>query len=328
MISAITLIFIATLGFAIYVFALVFGGNAPSKRLRRRLEKITAPHLSAVPAADLAATSARRNVADSSIASLDKLIKRLMPRPAKLRERLAATGRNISLAEYLLTSLLVGAISFTGLRAGIHISAAATFLLATAVAVFIPHKAIGLMIVRRQRRFLAVFPEAIELMVRGLKSGIPVSESMKVVGRELPDPIGQEFRSITDALTLGQSFDEALAMASKRIELPEFRFFEISLGIQQETGGNLAETLENLAVILRKRKQMKLKVKALSSEARASAYIIGSLPFLMFIGLSFINPEQMALLFYDRRGNVILAMAVASLATGVGTMIKMGKLQV
>jgi tight adherence protein B len=129
-------------------------------------------------------------------------------------------------------------------------------------------------------------------------------------------------------LQLGQTYEEAMAAASKRINLPEFRFFVVSLNIQQETGGNLAETLENLAVILRKRRQMKLKVKALSSEARASAYIIGSLPFLMFIGLSAMSPDYMTILFADRRGNMVLGMAIGSLLTGVMTMIKMGKLEI
>jgi tight adherence protein B len=137
-----------------------------------------------------------------------------------------------------------------------------------------------------------------------------------------------EFRAITDAMLLGQSLDDALAAVSRRIDVPEFRFFVVSLNIQQETGGNLAETLDNLAGILRKRKQLKLKVRALSSEARASAYIVGSLPFLMFAGLTFINPDYMTILFTDPRGNVVLGAAVGSLALGVGAMIRMGKLEI
>ena len=122
--------------------------------------------------------------------------------------------------------------------------------------------------------------------------------------------------------------NEAIAQAAERIDLTEFRYFHTALNIQQETGGNLAETLENIAGILRKRRQMKLKVKALSSEARASAYIVGSLPFLMFVGLTAMNPDYMTILFTDRRGNLILGAAITSLLTGVGTMIKMGKLDI
>jgi tight adherence protein B len=299
--------------------------NAGRKRLIRRLDRVSGKNDTPMPGST--PVTVRRDVADSSIESLDRLIKRLLPRPAKLRERLAATGRRISLGEYLLASLLAAGLTFIALHSA-GLGSAAALMLAFAGGIFLPHKVTGSMIARRKRAFLALFAEGVELMVRGLKSGVPVSESMKVVGQEIPNPVGIEFRSITDALVLGQTFDEALSAASKRIDLPEFRFFVISLNIQQETGGNLSETLENLADILRKRTQMKLKVRALSSEARASAYIVGSLPFLMFIGLSLINPESMAVLFDDPRGNVELGAAIGSLALGVGIMIKMGKLDI
>jgi tight adherence protein B len=201
-------------------------------------------------------------------------------------------------------------------------------MLGMAAGFYLPWFQTGRMTANRQRKFINLFADAIELMVRGLKSGVPVGESIKVVGQEIADPVGVEFRAITDGLQLGQTYDEALTAASNRINLPEFRFFVVTLNIQQETGGNLAETLENLAIILRKRKQMKLKVKALSSEARASAYIVGSLPFLMFIGLTAMNPDYMTILLDDRRGNLVLGMAITSLMTGVLTMIKMGKLEI
>jgi tight adherence protein B len=325
MILPAVLIAIAVVGFALYLGHALLIASRPRRRLRKRLESLKAP--TSQEAAE-AALSARRVVADSSIASFDKLIKRVLPRPAKLRERLAATGRRISLSEYLLSCILFGALTFFVLRGLAHLSFPVALPLGVAVGFFLPHRVVNGMMAKRQRKFLELFPEAIELMVRGLKSGVPVSESMRVVGREIPEPVGGEFRGITDALTMGQPFEDAMANASKRISLPEFRFFVISLSIQQETGGNLAETLDNLAVILRKRKQMKLKVRALSSEARASAYIVGSLPFLIFLAIFFISPDQMMLLFNDRRGNVVLGMAISSLLTGVGVMVKMGKLEV
>ena len=303
----------------------VLSHNSGRNRLRRRLDRVSGK--SAMPPPGAGAVSVRRDVADSSIRALDQLIKRLMPRPARLRERLAATGRRISLAEYVLASLLVAGLSYIGAH-GSGRSMTVALMAAVGDGLYWPHWTINRMKARRQRAFLALFPEAIELMVRGLKSGVPVGESLKVVGQEIADPVGVEFRGITDGMMLGQTFDEALAVASRRIDLPEFRFFVVSLNIQQETGGNLGETLENLAVILRRRKQMKLKVKALSSEARASAYIVGSLPFLMFAGLTALNPDYMTILFNDPRGNVVLGAAVGSLALGVGIMIKMGKLEI
>jgi tight adherence protein B len=303
----------------------VLAGNSSRKRVLRRLDRVTGRDT--LPAPGSVNVTVRRDIADSSIKILDRLIKHAMPRPAVLRERLAATGKRISLSEYLLASLVTGGVCFVASRA----IGGSVLVSAMAVVIgggFLPWFQIGRMIAGRQRKFIALFADAIELMVRGLKSGIPISESIKVVGQEIADPVGVEFRAITDGLQLGQTYDEALTAASKRIDLPEFRFFVVSLNIQQETGGNLAETLENLAVILRKRRQMKLKVKALSSEARASAYIIGALPFLMFIGLTVMNPDSMMIMFTDRRGNLILGMAIASLLTGVGTMIKMGKLDI
>jgi len=303
----------------------LMSGNASRKRVLKRLDRVSGRDT--LPAPGSVNVTVRRDIADSSIKILDRLIKHAIPRPVMLRERLAATGKRISLAEYLLASLVTGGVCFVASRA-----IGGGGLVSTMAAIigggFLPWFQIGRMIAKRQRKFLALFADAVELMVRGLKSGIPISESIKVVGQEIADPVGVEFRAITDGLMLGQTYDEALMAASKRINLPEFRFFVVSLNIQQETGGNLAETLENLAIILRKRKQMKMKVKALSSEARASAYIVGSLPFLMFVGLTAMNPDYMTILFTDPRGNMILGTAITSLLTGVGTMIKMGKLDV
>ena len=303
----------------------MLAGNASRKKLLKRLDRVSGRDT--LPAAGSVNVTVRRDVADSSIKFVDRLIKSTLPRPAALRERLASTGRRISLSEYILASLVVGGICFLGARAG-DLSVFASIMLAMAGGFYLPWFQTGRMIAKRQKKFIALFADAIELMVRGLKSGVPVGESIRVVGQEIADPVGVEFRAITDGLQMGQSYDEAMNAASNRINLPEFRFFVVTLNIQQETGGNLAETLENLAIILRKRKQMKLKIKALSSEARASAYIVGSLPFLMFIGLTAMNPDYMTILFDDRRGNLVLAMAIGSLMTGVMTMIKMGKLEI
>jgi tight adherence protein B len=303
----------------------LLSGSANRKRVLRRLDRVSGRDT--LPAPGSVHVTVRRDIADSSIKVLDRLIKQAMPRPVMLRERLAATGKRISVAEYLLASLVTGGGCFVAARTiglGVLVSAMA----GAAGGAYLPWFQIGRMIASRQKKFLDLFADAIELMVRGLKSGIPIGESIKVVGQEIADPVGVEFRAVTDGLQLGQTYDEALSLASKRINLPEFRFFVVSLNIQQETGGNLAETLENLAVILRKRKQMKMKVKALSSEARASAYIVGSLPFLMFVGLTAMNPDYMTILFDDPRGNLVLGMAVLSLLTGVGAMIKMGKLDI
>ena len=184
------------------------------------------------------------------------------------------------------------------------------------------------MIGRRQRLFIARFPEAIDMIVRGLKSGLPVTESVRAVGEEFDGPVGEEFRNVADRVRLGRPLEEALKEAAKRIALPEMQFFMISITVQRETGGNLSETLENLSDIIRRRRQMKLKIKALSSEAKASAYIIGSLPFVMFAILFLVNPEYLSTLWLDPRGTMLIGIGFGFIAVGTGVMWKMVRFEI
>jgi tight adherence protein B len=160
-------------------------------------------------------------------------------------------------------------------------------------------------------------------MVRGLKSGLPVTETFQIVGNEVLDPVGGEFRQISDQIRLGSSPETALWDAAKRIGTPELKFLVVTLSIQRETGGNLAETLENLDNILRRRRQMKLKVKAMSSEARASAGIIGALPFIVTAVLWFVDPHYIGTLFVTSSGHTLLAVAVGSMGFGFAVIYKM-----
>ena len=165
----------------------------------------------------------------------------------------------------------------------------------------VPHFVVGSFMKRRLNAFNARFPDAIELLVRGLRSGLPVAETLNVVSREVPGPVGAEFRSVVERIKIGRTMEDALQVTADRLGTPEFQFFVITLAIQRETGGNLAETLSNLAEVLRKRAQMKLKIRALSSESKASAYIVGALPFAVFIMIWWINPEYVAGFFADDR---------------------------
>jgi len=134
-----------------------------------------------------------------------------------------------------------------------------------------------------------------------LRSGLPVTETLGVVAQEIPGPVGQEFKAVTERIKIGRTMEEALQETANRLGTPEFQFFVITLAIQRETGGNLAETLSNLADVLRKRSQMKLKIKAMSSESKASAYIVGALPFIVFGMIWFINPGYLGGFFTDER---------------------------
>jgi len=137
--------------------------------------------------------------------------------------------------------------------------------------------------------------------VRGLRAGLPIAETMGAVASEIDGPVGTEFQAVSDRMKIGRTLEAALQETADRLGTAEFQFFVITLAIQRETGGNLAETLSNLSDVLRKRMQMKLKIAAMSSESKASAYIIGALPFIVFGLITFISPNYMGAFFHDQR---------------------------
>ncbi len=303
-----------------------FAGNPNEKRIRTRLRKIRLQAAERMGGEEVA--QLRLSFQDSGIPGLDKLLKRIVPPPAQLRRKLARTGRRISLGEYFLTNLLVAAV----VASLAHYFASAPVVLSLIIGITagigIPYFVVGRMAANRIVNFLKLFPDAIDLIVRGLKSGLPATESITLVGEEIPDPVGVEFRHITDVMKLGQPLEVALNEAAQRIPANDFHFFVISLSVQKETGGNLTETLDNLSNLLRRRQQMKLKIHAMSSEARASAYIIGSLPFAIGGVIYLMNPEYVSQLFLDPRGRVMVGIGLAWLSIGAAVMAKMVKFEI
>jgi tight adherence protein B len=245
-----------------------------------------------------------------------------------LREAIERTGKPIRLERYLLGCLVVGAALF-GLVLVTPVGSTRLAAIAGVVGAFVlPRFYLSSLASRRTKRFLGEFPEAIDLIVRNVRAGLPIVEGIAAVAREVSGPVGEEFMRAEQGVRLGRTLEDALWECARRIAGPEFKFFVISLSVQKETGGNLAETLENLADILRRRRAMKLKIRALSSEARASAFIIGSLPFVMFSILMVVNPGYVGQLLTDPRGHVMLAMGLGSILTGVLTMAKMIRFEV
>lgn len=176
---------------------------------------------------------------------------------------------------------------------------------------------------RRRKAFVREFPNAIDVLVRGMRSGLPVGECMGIVARESPEPLCSEFKQLVDGMRLGLSLEDAMHRAVERMPVPEYRFFAIVLQIQQQTGGNLAETLSNLSAVLRDRKKLRDKVKAMSSEAKASAGIIGSLPFIVGGIVYLVNADYIMLLFTEFAGNIIVGGGVAWMLLGIVIMAKM-----
>jgi tight adherence protein B len=236
--------------------------------------------------------------------------------------RLHRTGKGWSMQSYLYVSLgLGGTIALlVWLKSGVLLLA---LLVGIAVGAGIPHMVVGFLINKRYNAFTAKFPDAIELLVRGLRSGLPVAETLGVVAKELPGPVSEEFKLVTERIRIGRSMEDALVETADRLNMPEFNFFCITLAIQRETGGNLAETLENLSKVLRQRAQMKLKIKAMSSESKASAYIVGSLPFLVFAMIFYVNPNYLGGFFVDQRLIVAGLGGLCWMGIGVFIMSKM-----
>jgi tight adherence protein B len=187
----------------------------------------------------------------------------------------------------------------------------------------LPRWVVGFLGKARRKKFSGHFADAVDVIVRGIKSGLPVHDCFKIIARESPAPLGPEFQKLVEGLGVGLTLPQALDKMYERMPTPELKFFSIVIAIQQKTGGNLAEALNNLSVVLRARKMMGEKIKALSSEATASAGIIGSLPPAVMILVSLTTPAYMAKLFTDPRGQFMLLIAVAMMAFGVFVMKKM-----
>ena len=318
-------------GFTIYIIAAgvlaslliavqAFSGPSASKLQAKRLESVRERHSKSSEVA--AQAQLKRIFANRQQNKAEGFAQRFIPNPALLRLRLQQTGKSWTLPQYVLGS--------AGIAAGTMLLLwfkGAPILLALAFGLFVgiglPHFVVGKLIQRRVAKFTAKFPDAIELMVRGLRSGLPISETVGIVGTEIQDPVGMEFRSVSDKMKIGRTMEASLQETADRLGTPEFQFFVISLAIQRETGGNLAETLSNLADVLRKRSAMRLKIRAMSSESKASAYIIGALPFIVFGLIWFINGQYMQNFFVDTRLMIAGGLGMVWMAIGAFIMAKM-----
>ena len=176
---------------------------------------------------------------------------------------------------------------------------------------------------RFQNAFLDELPNAVEAIVRGVKSGLPLNDSMRVVAKEVKEPVRSEFQRVLDQQSIGKSMAEAVNILFDRVPLPEVNFFVVVITVQQQAGGNLSEALGNLARVLRNRKRMKQKVKAMSSEAKASAAIVGSLPFIVAMLVSMTTPGYLMPLIETQIGNIWLGVAVVLMGTGLFIMNRM-----
>lgn len=313
-------ILLVTMGLTMFVGLLwaALAGPSPAKEGTRRLQAVRFRHSESTldkVEAQLRKAVAARKPKMHRIAGSES-------RSAALALRLHRTGKDWTLSQYLYASLGLG-LAITAL---VYIKSGALLLslgIGLVIGAGLPHMAVNHFIKKRIALFTAKFPDAIELLVRGLRSGLPVTETLSVVATEVPGPVGAEFKLVTERIKIGRSMEDALQETADRLNTPEFSFFCITLAIQRETGGNLAETLANLADVLRKRSQMKLKIKAMSSEAKASAYIVGALPFIVFLLIYWMNPEYLGGFFTDDRLIVTGLGGLVWMSIGIFAMAKM-----
>jgi tight adherence protein B len=316
--------FFQTLLITIVIFAILVVGyilvtsSGVGKSQKRRIESLRYRHSEStdakVDAQFKKAIAARKPKAHRIAGSGSRL--------EALAVRLDRTGKGWTLSQYIYASL--GLTLFISVLMFLQSGALALSLgIGLVVGLGVPHMVVGYVIKKRTNNFNAKFPDGIELLVRGLRSGLPVTETLAVVAQEVDGPVGVEFKGIVERIKIGKTMEDSLQETADRLGIPEFNFFTITLAIQRETGGNLAETLSNLADVLRKRSQMKLKIRAMSSESKASAYIVGSLPFIVFAMIYWINPDYIGGFFIDDRLIVTGLGGLVWMSIGVFIMAKM-----
>ena len=265
----------------------------------------------------------RRKKLTEQLAALDDKTKNLKKKKrVSMSQMLEQTGFDLTPRHFYIGSVIC-AVIFVAVGFVSGQQAWVTGLLGVVGGLGFPRWAVNFLRSRRQKKFVDEFSNAIDVIVRGVKSGLPVNECLKIIAREAPAPVNDEFHMLNEALRIGMTLEQALDRMYERMPLQEVNFFGIVLLIQQKTGGNLAEALGNLANVLRSRKLMAGKIKALSAEAKASAYIIGSLPFLVMGAVKVAAPDYLTPLFTTQMGNFILIGAGMWMGTGILVMKQM-----
>jgi tight adherence protein B len=262
----------------------------------------------------------RRDVIENTLKEFDERHKKSKGVP--LSVRLAQAGFSWSKRQFFLVSAAIGAAMFLlGLITGSGLIV--SIVLGAAGALGLPRWLLSFMKKRRETKFLNAFPDSVDIIVRGVKAGLPLLDCLKMITVEAPEPVKSEFRAIVETQAIGMPLGEACGKLYEQMPVPEANFFGIVISIQQRAGGNLAEALGNLSRVLRDRKKMKAKIQAMSQEAKASAAIIGALPIAVMTMVYITSPNYISLLWTEPLGRVMLACSVVWMSMGVMVMKKM-----
>lgn len=321
----------ATVQIATFVLAIVSAGAvllaafyprlAGDRRFERRLQSVSR----VAGAAGNAADDSRKRSVEASLRELEEKQKAKARRRGKptLVGRMRQAGLSWSKSTYNLAGAVAGATSFVlaFALAGVGLLPALGFGLAGGL--LLPHLYVGFKRGRRFKAFATEFPNALDVIVRGVKSGLPLVDCLKIIATEAQEPVKGEFQTIVEDQTLGVPLDEAVQRLAERLPIAEANFFAIVIAIQSRTGGNLSGALGNLSNVLRERKKMKAKIRAMSQEAKSSAAIIGSLPIIV-AGLVYLTaPDYISLLFTETLGNIVLVGCGLWMLIGILVMRKM-----
>ena len=268
--------------------------------------------------------SKRRKTIQNSLKEIEEKQKVRSKHTAKpsMRRRIEQAGLTITEKQFLLISIAAGLLF--GL-VGLIVQSSPFVALGLAVigGLGVPRWVVNYLRNKRQKKFIAEFPNAVDLIVRGVKSGLPLNDTLRMIASEAAEPVRSEFQKIVEAQQMGMTITEAVERLYQNIPLSETNFFSIVITIQAQAGGNLSEALGNLSRVLRDRKKMKQKIQAMSMEAKASGGIIGSLPIIVGLLVYFTTPDYIALLFTDPTGNIILVASAFWMSMGIFVMKQM-----
>jgi tight adherence protein B len=294
---------------------LLLGGDTRADKRRAAVHRSGGKPIVAATQADKA--QRRKQIADG-LRDLEKANRRRVT----LRSRLEQAGLSVSPLQFLVGCAIAGLA--TGVAAWVQ---SGSLVIAGLVAVIggagLPQFALKWLRKRRIAKFIANFPAAIDIIVRGVKSGLPLGDTIRIAAEECADPVRGEFRKIVQATTVGLTLAEAVERMARSVPVAETNFFSIVISIQGQAGGNLSEALTNLSRVLRERKKMKAKIGAMSMEAKASAAIIGLVPFVVVVSLYVSSPKYISLLWTTTHGRLIAGVALGWMAIGVAMMKKM-----
>lgn len=311
--SALSALLITILGIASYFIL------RPKLRLRKRMQRFGLTEIDKEGTSK--GTGSRQNRIQERLKELEIRGKE-RKRRNQIRSDILQAGLDTNVKSYIIVSLVVGGIgAIVAYLIGFPILVAGMAGIATAFG--LPKLTLKFMASRRQKKFTRHFANSLDVLVRGIKSGLPVGECLAIIGRESPEPVGDEFHQLVEGQKMGVTIDTLLARGLERMPTSEYKFFAIVLQIQQQTGGNLAETLAGLSNVLRERKKMKDKISAMSSEAKSSAAIIASLPFFVAGMVSILSPSYLLPLFNETVGNYMLFGGIAWMGIGISVMAKM-----